>query len=114
MSHGFEVKFGGKAVTFFPLSLQQLKELAADIEVFARLTQHGANSAEQFAAVSRVFLASAQRGNKAVTQDDVDAVVDLDNLQDIMKAVMGKRTFQLSEGDAGPTSPRIGGESSQA
>lgn len=113
MSRGFEVKFGGKAVTFFPLSLLQLKQFAADIETFAKLSTQGANTEEQFAAVSRVFLASAQRGDPAVTAQDVDAVVDLENLQDIMQAVMGKRAFQLSDGE-GPTSPRIGGESSRA
>jgi hypothetical protein len=112
---GFEVKFGGRAVTFFPLSLSQLKAFASEIEVFGKLASAGANSKDQFDAISKVFLASANRGDSKVTAEDVDAVVDVENLQEIMQAVMGKRAFQLSAEDAAhPTSPLSGGGSSQA
>lgn len=109
---GYEVKFGARAVVFYPLSLAQLRDFAKEVALFSQVDP--GNIGPQFEGMLRVFLASAQRGNPAVNADDVAAVVDMENLFEVMKVVMGKRAFQLSEGEANPTGPRIGGTSSPA
>ena len=108
---GREFRFGGRVVVLYPLSLRQLRTMAADIQAIAKIDPNGIG--DQFDAVLRIFTASAQRGDPKVTAEDVEAVADMSNMQDMIEACLSRRMVRRGE-DAGPQSPRTGGVSSQA
>jgi hypothetical protein len=112
------VTFGSRTVRFFPLGLgwlrrngetvQKLREGGADIDAAVR-------SGEKLGVLIAILHASAKRGDPMVTEEDVEAVVDVRNMGPVMQFVMGNSGFRpVPAGRADdPTSPRIGGESTQ-
>lgn len=121
MAKGLTIEFDSGAkkttITFYPLTLKLITEdLAEDISVLRDVDREDPFNKERFDKLIRIFTASAQRGNPHVTEADVRDVVDLGNLADVSRAVLGQSGFrQISaEEAAAPTSPRNGGASTPA
>lgn len=104
-----EFRFGERVVTLYPLSLKQLRVMQSDIQAIARI--NAGSMGEQFDVLLKIFLASARRGSNTVTAEDIEAVADMANMQDMIETCITQRMMRRGL-DAGPQSPRIGGESS--
>lgn len=116
-SKGLEVDFGPRKVTFYPLNIGQIQEYEEELKILMGVTKLDDDfvfSPVRFKKMCRLYTASAQRGDPTITEKDIEALVDLANLNQINKAVLGQ-TFgeqPLPEGDDGvPTRPLIGANS---
>lgn len=124
-SSSIEITVGALTVKFFPLTLAQMQELEEELKVL-----RGRENGEDYFSKSRidkmhkVYLASAQRGDASVNIDDIRRVVDIENVADLNKAVLGQGKnlttsdtvlAKVAEGNvvSTPMSPQIGGVSTQ-
>jgi hypothetical protein len=118
MAKGVEIRFGARSITFYPLTIGQIEELADEIAALRAPEQMDGNlfDVERFRKLVRIFTKSAKRGDPSITEEDIRAVVDVENIHEVTMAVMGQSRFrQISPEEAGaPTSPQIGGASEQA
>ena len=101
----YTITCGTRTVEFYPLLLKHAKE----VSITEVVDGDSANAA--YASLMKTFLLSAQRGNPAVTMDDIEAVVDLQNRDELVKAITGRGVKVLDAGEAVPTSPLNGGTS---
>jgi hypothetical protein len=114
----FEASSGARSVRFYALSLKQIQDHEDALVSTVRTEEDAATdpkklSRDRFLRYLPAFTLSAQRGDAAVTQDDVAAVVDMQNFIHVMRAAFGMAD-RIPEEDAQsqvPMSPRIGGDS---
>jgi hypothetical protein len=113
MAKGVEVKFLSRTITFYPLTLRQIQELSEEMKVLRDIDVNDAFSAERFGTLVKIFTASAQRGDKSLTESDISDLVDMGNVAEVTAAVLGQSGFRniSAEDAAAPMSPRTGGES---
>lgn len=119
MSKYFEIEFGSTKIKFFPLTIGQIQELEEEMKAMG---ERGTNPFDpiRFAKMARLYTASARRGDPNVTEEMVKSVVDLSNIVEINRAVMGQFgpptvTDPAAAGEAPiPTSPLNGGSSTHA
>lgn len=116
MDNSFTIEFGSRRVTFYPLNLKAIRELEPELRKLAGVGRSAALAGgESLATAIKVLTASAQRGNAAITSQDVEEVIDLGNISEVMEALMGNSGLRRADGASNdPTSPRTGGESTQA
>jgi hypothetical protein len=112
-----EVTFGARSVRFYPLDLGWLRKNAHALEGLRKGTggNLSALDADKMEMLGKILHASATRGNPSVTQEDVDAVIDVKNIFKVMGGVFNMSGFRQvpAEQADDPTSPRTGGESTQ-
>lgn len=118
-----ELTMGSITVKFYPLTLAIMQELEDELSVITSPRKEGENyfSKERIAKMMRVYVASAKRGDPAITEDDVKRVVDIQNVIELNLAVLGRTKKEVAEAAANapegaaqiPTSPLTGGESTQ-
>lgn len=115
MAKGIEIKFLSRTVTFYPLTLRQIQDLSEEMKVLRDIDTDNAFDPKRFAQLIKIFTASAQRGDKNLTEADIAELVDLENMADVTAAVLGQSGFKpiSAEDAAAPMSPRIGGTSTQ-
>lgn len=110
----YEAKFGSRTVVFYPLTLKQIQDFSEDI-LAMREGISAVNSMDpaRFGSLMKIFLASARRGKAEITEEDVSAVVDLENAADVVRACLGQKSARPLTADeaALPTSPLNGGKS---
>jgi hypothetical protein len=113
-----EVNFGSLTIKFYPLSIGQLMELDEEMKAMFAASQ-GANPFEpdRYRKLVKVWTASASRGDPNITEDRIKEVVDLGNIIQVNRAVLGQTGLLAPPGtepSSDPTSPQIGGDSSPA
>ena len=113
-----EVEFGAVRVKFYPLTLLQIQELQDELAAVGEI-RRGKDPFDPaiFKKLVRLYTASAKRGNESVTEAQVGALIDLDTMPVVNRAVMGALTPTDTEVAAVPlvpTSPQIGGGSTHA
>lgn len=111
----YEAKFGAKTVTFFPLTLKQIRDLGPKLEDLRNTALTPAalmKDPQVFDRILDLFVEGAKRADPSITKDDVAAVVDMENMFDILEVMISMRIRRPTAEDLErPTSPQIGGES---
>lgn len=115
----FEASSGARSVKFYALSLKQMQDHE---DAFASRTEEDVAtdpkklSRDRFLKYLPAFTLSAQRGDAAITQEDVASVVDMQNFIHVMRAAFGMAD-KIPDNEAQsqvPMSPRTGGDSTHA
>jgi hypothetical protein len=108
-----EVEFGATRIKFYPLTLLQIQDLQDELSAVTEI-RRGANPFDPlvFAKLVRLYTASAKRGSEAITEAQVGALIDLDTMPLVNRAVLGVMT--AADAPQGgpplvPTSPQTGG-----
>lgn len=92
MAKGFSLEFLGKKITFYPLSLGQIQDLAEDLKTLSGADVADTSSAlspERMGSMIRIFTASARRGNPNITEEEVRDLVDMQDIKEATLAIMG-------------------------
>lgn len=118
------VDVSGGTLVLAPLPLKLLQEYEQDIILItSRDSQHGWLSKEKIDAFVRVITASAKLVDPEVTEEKVSMMVDTSDLPELIPVLFNaaglrqRATAVAANGKAGepvPTSPRTGGESTDA
>jgi hypothetical protein len=121
----YTVSFGSISVTFYPLLVQHIRTMPEEMKALVGV-KRGDDPFEpdRFAKLLKLWVVSARRGNPSVTEEQVEAVVDIRNLLFVNRAMLGQdpeeplpKTVNGSGAevaDSTPTSPQIGGDSTHA
>ena len=110
---GVTVKFLSRTVTFYPLTIGQIQSLGEELKALLGVA-NGADAFEgdRFAKLVRIYTASAKRGDPTITEEIVNEIVDMGNIQHVNAAVLGQSGL-LADGDEAdstrPTNPPTGG-----
>lgn len=112
-----EVDFGSTRIKFYPLTIGQMQDLEEEMKAITGMKKgDDPFRKDRFEKLVRVFTESAKRGDPTVTEAQVKAVVDMENLAEVTRAVLGQTGMVkvAAEGsESTPTSPQIGGDSTQ-
>lgn len=116
-----ELKFLDKSVILYPLNLEIMQDHPEEVRALFEGTPKGEApfGQERMAKLLRLFHASAQRGDAAVTLKQVSELVDASNILACTKAILGQDwdavddppDVSAKETAAPPTSPLTGGAS---
>lgn len=90
---GVSVTSGGKTLVLPALTLGAMKKLRNEFVVIGNIdpVKQGANlTEEQIDAMISIVLASAHRNYPTVNREEVEEFVDLDNLAEIIPAILGQ------------------------
>jgi hypothetical protein len=111
----YEIKHGAISIRLFALSLKQLQEREVEIDdAFGKTEGVGPYSKERLAKQIKWFTVSARRGNPNITEEQVASVIDLENMGNATRAIMGlfksikEDTDDSGESNLTPTLPQIG------
>lgn len=119
----YVVEFGGLKLTFYPLSMKNIRSMPDEMSAMMTPGQKPFDP-ERFAKLLRLFTASAQQGNPAITADQVESIVTIKNMSKVSRAVLGqdwRKDFVVKANSDGapiveevtarPTEPQTGGVS---
>ena len=113
----FEASSGARSVKFYALSLKQIQEHEEALAQTNKVEQTGQGLVpQQFLKYLPAFTLSAQRGDTSITEEDVAAVVDMQNFSRVMRAAFGMAD-KIADDEAQsqvPMSPLTGGDSTRA
>jgi hypothetical protein len=121
----YVAKFGSITITFYPLTAKHIRTMPEEMKALVGMRRvEGQPPVDPFAParfekLCKLWLASAQRGDKNVTKEMIEDVVDFRNMTKINKALLGQDweenefVTQPSDGEQTPMSPLIGGSSTQ-
>lgn len=120
----YKATFGSRTVVFCPLTVKHIRTMPDEITALTTVVKgQDPFSPERFTKLLKLYTASARRADSAITEDDVENIVDFRNIYILNKVLLGqdwKKSIDSKDGSAAkdiaqtPTSPQIGGESTTA
>jgi hypothetical protein len=113
-----EIDFGHVRVKFYPLTIGQLQELDDEMKAMMGVAK-GDNPFEptRFKKLEKIYTASAKRGDPSITEDVIRSIVDLSNIVEVNRAVLGQTGLLAAPGaesSSNPTKPLTGADSTPA